>query len=51
MKNIFKCGGYFANYRELINVMGDGESVDDAIADVKSAFNLYIEVATEKGSI
>jgi len=29
--------------------MGDGESADDALTDVKSAFACYLEVALENG--
>ena len=40
-------GGYFAYYKDFKGVMGDGETADEAIADVKSAFKCYLEVALE----
>ena len=42
-------GGYFAYYKDFKGVMGDGESVEEAMSDVKSAFECYLEVALEKG--
>jgi len=42
-------GGYFAYYKDFKGVMGDGESADEALEDVKSAFACYLEVAIEKG--
>lgn len=42
-------GGYFAYYKDFKGVMGDGESADEAIEDVKSAFKCYLEVALENG--
>ena len=38
-------GGYFAYYKDFMGVMGDGESIEEAIDDVKSAFKSYVEVA------
>jgi len=38
-------GGYFAYYKDFKGVMGDGESPDEALEDVKSAFACYLEVA------
>jgi len=40
-------GGYFAYYKDFKGVMGDGESVEEAMIDVKSAFSVYLEVALE----
>ena len=40
-------GGYFAYYKDFKGVMGDGETADKAIEDVKSAFKCYLEVALE----
>lgn len=40
-------GGYFAYYKDFKGVMGDGESIEEAIIDVKSAFSCYLEVALE----
>jgi len=40
-------GGYFAYYKDFKGVMGDGESADEALEDVKSAFVCYLEVALE----
>jgi len=42
-------GGYFAYYKDFKGVMGDGETADEAMRDVKSAFSCYLEVALEKG--
>lgn len=38
-------GGYLAYYKDITGVMGDGESEDSAIADVKQAFDCYLDVA------
>ena len=38
-------GGYFAYYKDFKGVMGDGESIEEAMIDVKSAFSCYLEVA------
>ncbi len=40
-------GGYFAYYKDFKGVMGDGETADKAISDVKSAFSCYLDVAIE----
>ena len=40
-------GGYFAYYKDFKGVMGDGDNVEMAIYDVKSAFACYLEVALE----
>ena len=41
--------GYFAYYKDFKGVMGDGETIEEAITDVKSAFSCYLEVALENG--
>ncbi|MBT4732703.1 type II toxin-antitoxin system HicB family antitoxin [Candidatus Woesearchaeota archaeon] len=38
-------GGYFAYYQDIDGVMGDGVTKKEAIADVKSAFNCYLDSA------
>lgn len=38
-------GGYFAYYKDFKGVMGDGEDVAEAMADVQSAFETYLDVA------
>ena len=40
-------GGYFAYYKDFRGVMGDGETMDEAMDDVKSAFASFVEVALE----
>ena len=40
-------GGYFAYYKDFKGIMGDGETADEAIEDVKSAFTSYLEVALQ----
>ena len=40
-------GGYFAYYKDFKGVMGDGETADEAMKDVKSAFACYLEVALQ----
>jgi len=40
-------GGYFAYYKDFKGVMGDGETADEAMNDVKSAFSCYLEVALQ----
>ena len=42
-------GGYFAYYKDHKGIMGDGEEIEEAIEDAKSAFACYLEVALEKG--
>ena len=42
-------GGYFAYYKDFKGVMGDGESIEEAIRDVESAFSCYLEVALKNG--
>ena len=40
-------GGILAYYTDMPNISGDGESIEEAIKDVKSAFACYLEVALE----
>ena len=42
-------GGYFAYYKDFKGVMGDGDSIEEAIQDVESAFSCYLEVALKNG--
>jgi len=42
-------GGILAYYTDLPFIAGDGENIEDAINDAKSAFGCYVEVALEKG--
>ena len=42
-------GGILAYYIDLPFIAGDGESIEDAINDAKSAFACYVDVALEKG--
>jgi len=38
-------GGYFAYYKDIRGVMGDGETKNEAIRDVKDAFSAYLDVS------
>ncbi len=38
-------GGYFAYYKDIPSVMGDGETKEEAIEDAKNAFASYVDVA------
>jgi len=44
-------GGILAYYTDLPFIAGDGESMEEAINDAKSAFGCYLDVALEKGDI
>ena len=44
-------GGYFAYYKDIPSVMGDGESRDEAIDDVRNAFKSFVEVSIENRDI
>ena len=35
-------GGYFAYYKDFKGVMGDAESIEEAMIYVKSAFSCYL---------
>jgi len=40
-------GGYLAYYKDILSIMGDGETKDEAIDDVKKAFGCFLEVNME----
>ncbi|MEA2100463.1 MAG: type II toxin-antitoxin system HicB family antitoxin [Campylobacterota bacterium] len=40
-------GVFFAYYKDNKGIMGDGKTKDEAIADVKSAFEIYVEVSLQ----
>jgi predicted RNase H-like HicB family nuclease len=42
-------GGFFAYYKDFPGVMGDGKSADDAMQDVKEAFDLFLDTALQQG--
>lgn len=42
-------GGILAYYTDLSFIAGDGETIEEAIHDAKSAFASYLDVALEKG--
>ena len=44
-------GGVLAYYTDLPFIAGDGESIEEAINDAKSAFGCYLDVALEKGDM
>ena len=44
-------GGVLAYYTDLPFIAGDGESMEEAINDAKSAFGCYLDVALEKGDV
>ena len=44
-------GGILAYYTDLPFIAGDGESIEEAISDAKSAFGCYLDVALEKGDV
>ena len=44
-------GGILAYYTDLPFIAGDGESIEEAINDAKSAFACYLDVALEKGEV
>ena len=44
-------GGYFAYYKDIPSVMGDGETKDEAIDDVKKAFECFVEVSIKSKEI
>jgi len=43
--------GILAYYTDLPFIAGDGESIEEAISDAKSAFGCYLDVALEKGDV
>jgi len=44
-------GGYLAYYKDMPSVMGDGETKDEAIVDVKKAFACFVEVSISNKDI
>jgi len=44
-------GGYFAYYKDIPSVMGDGDTKEEAIADVKNAFASFVEVSIKNKDI
>ncbi len=44
-------GGVLAYYTDLPFIAGDGENMEEAINDAKSAFGCYLDVALEKGDV
>ena len=44
-------GGYFAYYKDINTIMGDGVDKESAVTDVKNAFNCYIDVALKNKDI
>ncbi|MDQ7084259.1 MAG: type II toxin-antitoxin system HicB family antitoxin [Sulfurovum sp.] len=44
-------GGILAYYTDLPFIAGDGENMEEAINDAKSAFGCYVDVALEKGDV
>ncbi|MBS9778703.1 MAG: type II toxin-antitoxin system HicB family antitoxin [Campylobacteraceae bacterium] len=40
-------GGYFAYYKDIPSVMGDGETEQEAIEDVKNAFRCFLKVSLQ----
>jgi predicted RNase H-like HicB family nuclease len=38
-------GGYFAYYKDIPSVMGDGRTKDEAVQDVKNAFESFVQVS------
>jgi len=44
-------GGYFAYYKDIPSVMGDGSTKNEAIEDVKNAFKSFVEVSLKHKDI
>ena len=44
-------GGYFAYYKDIPSLMGDGETEEEAIEDVKKAFENYLEVSMKNKDV
>ena len=40
-------GGYFAYYKDIPSIMGDGETREDAILDVNKAFESYVDISIQ----
>lgn len=41
--------GWFAYYKDIKTIMGDGENKDEAIKDVKNAFKEYVKISLKNG--
>ncbi len=44
-------GGYFAYYKDIPSIMGDGGAKEEAIEDVKKAFENYLEVSMKNKDV
>ena len=44
-------GGYFAYYKDISSIMGDGETRDEAILDAKEAFESYVDISIQNKDI
>ena len=44
-------GGYFAYYKDIPSVMGDGDTKEEAIEDVRKAFKAFVEVSIKNKDI
>ena len=44
-------GGILAYYTDMPFIAGDGDTIEEAIKDAKSAFDCYLDVALEKKDI
>ncbi len=44
-------GGYFAYYKDIPSVMGDGETKNETIEDVKKAFECFVEISIKNKDI
>ncbi len=44
-------GGWFAYYKDFKGVMGDGETPEEAVGDVRLAFKAFLEAALSSGDI
>ena len=42
-------GGWFAYYKDFKGVMGDGETPEEAIKDVRNAFAAFVQNAIDNG--
>lgn len=42
-------GGWFAYYKDFKGIMGDGETPEEAIKDVRAAFTAFVQNALDNG--
>jgi predicted RNase H-like HicB family nuclease len=42
-------GGYFASVPELLGCLSEGETLDEAMANIREAMELYLESSDEDG--